>query len=78
MVSKTTRARQRKLDKQLCRYAIDDLSKEELRTLINAPHPKLAGSDLSALDYAIWLESKGYMGGLYNLFKQLNLTLPPV
>ena len=78
MVSKTTRYRQRKLDKELCGYALDDLNKEDLRSLINAPHPKLPDSDLSALDYAIWLSSKGYMGGLYNLFKQLNCTLPPV
>ena len=78
MVSKTTRYRQRKLNKELCRYAVDDLSKEELRCLITSPHPKLPHSDLSALDYAMWLESKGYMGGLYNLFKKLNLTLPTV
>jgi hypothetical protein len=74
MVSKTTRRAHNRLNKTLCGRIMDDVTGKEFVAMDKKPHPKgLSGKTMG--DYALWLMSKGYVGGLVNLLRSQGITI---
>lgn len=74
MVSKTTRRAHNRMNKNLCGRIMDDVTAREFVVMDKQPHPKgLQGKSMA--DYALWLMSKGYVGGLVNLLRSQGITI---
>ena len=53
---------------------MDDVTGAEFMSMEQQPHPKgLKGKTMA--DYALWLMSKGYVGGLVNLLRSQDITI---